>query len=133
MATLPLAECAEALGVDRSTLARWLASGAPVVRRGRRGRGKLETLVDPEQVAEWRRRERSMLAKLGAAIPQIVADAVVAAFNESDGPGKRASARLAALIWYRVTVDVTDRMRVDASDIPEVDRVPANVARLRDI
>jgi len=46
-------EAAQHFGVDVVTIRRWLKTGCPCVRRGRRGPGRC-ALVDLAQVARWR-------------------------------------------------------------------------------
>ena len=48
-AALPMDAAAEQLGTTRRTLERWIREGAPVVRRGARGRGR-RTLVNPAAI-----------------------------------------------------------------------------------
>lgn len=53
MSGAPIAQAAQALGVSSITLRRWIAQGAPVAKRGSRGRGH-STLVIPAAVLAWK-------------------------------------------------------------------------------
>src|SRR5690625_2209198 len=50
----PIPEAAAALGVHPGTISRWLADGAPVYQRGKRGGGSKKTLVIPADLRAWR-------------------------------------------------------------------------------
>lgn len=111
-----------------------IADGAPVVRRGRRGRGGCTTLVDVAQLTAWRCRisdERdAVLEALADDVPQIIAAAVHAAFADLDAPWKRSAAGLLAGVGYRVIVAVLDRVRKDAPNVPELAELPPEIERL---
>src|SRR5438876_10443723 len=49
---LPIAEAALALGISRSQLKRYIASGCPQLRQGSRGRGH-SALLDPRAISSW--------------------------------------------------------------------------------
>lgn len=131
---LPVPEAAEALGVAESTLRRWLREGAPQARRGRRGRGRA-ALVDVQAVRAWRRAEggEDALRALAGEIPELLAGAMHQAFTLSDGPHKKALAGALAGAWYLAATAVTDRLRRDVSELPEVATVPEKIAALRSI
>src|SRR5690606_32463639 len=81
MTALPIPAAAAQLGVSTPTLKRWLRQGAPVARRGRRGRG-CRTLIDPEAIRAWRRAQdadhaqvEAVLRALAGRIPELLADA----------------------------------------------------------
>jgi hypothetical protein len=136
MTGLPLPEAALALGVQPRTLARWLAAGAPAVRRGRRGRGG-GALVDVRAVRAWRLSceavEHADLEALAAEVPELVADAVAEAFQQTDGPHKRATAGALAGCWYLVTVALLDRLRRDVPGLTDPATLPRQIGQLRAI
>ncbi len=122
------------LAVSETTLRRWIARGAPVARRGRRGRGG-HALVDVGAIAAWRGSGCSTdaLRVFAAEVPELVADAVDASFRAIRGPSKRELAGALAASWYWVTTALLDRLRRDCADIGDVAAVPESVERLRQI
>lgn len=127
---------AEVLGISVPTLRRWIARGAPVSRRGRRGRGSA-TLVDPVAVTAWRGScdvtDHADLVVLAAELPELVGAAVAEAFHHVDGPHKRACAGVLAGAWYLVVLALLDRLRHDVPDLRDPDVLPASIERLRKI
>ena len=87
MTARPLPEAARALGVSTSTLRRWMQAGAPVARRGRRGRG-CRALLDPVAVQAWREGERgdadAALRDLAGRLPELIGDAMAEAFRNGN-------------------------------------------------
>jgi len=132
----PLTEAAAELGVAPRTLARWLAAGAPAVRRGRRGRGG-RALVDVGAVRAWRlsceATAHADLEVLAAEVPELVAGAVAEAFRQVDGPHKQATAGALAATWYVVTVRLLDRLRRDVPHLGDPATVPRQIGHLRAI
>jgi hypothetical protein len=132
-----LRDAARALGLSVRVLHRDLSAGAPVVRRGARGRGR-STLIDVEAFAAWRRardvaRPDDRLLVLAADVPNVIADAMHAAFLEVDGPHKRACAGALAGAGYMAIVATLDRMRADAERVPELATLPQKIEHLRSI
>lgn len=122
-------EAAQVLGVSDSTLRRWIAAGAPVARRGGRGRGNA-TLVDPEAVFAWLTEcdaTEAMRAFAGQ-VPELVAQAVWEAFRLAEGPHKRGAAELLATVWYLAASAVMEEAGAEA---PEA--LPETIERLRKI
>lgn len=127
-----IAEAAIAMGEKPATVWRWVRDhNAPVVRRGRKGRGN-STLVDPAALDAWRNAQRceQQLLALANELPELLADAVYATACDLDGPDKRRVCGVLAVAWYRSSVAVLDRIRVDAP-VPELASVPEKITRLR--
>lgn len=74
-AVMPLKEAAGELGVSSITLRRWIAQGAPVARRGGRGRGNA-TLIVPDAVKAWH--EGGAVGLSHDAVVGLIADAALA-------------------------------------------------------
>lgn len=134
MTTVPLTAAARKLNVSVPTLRRWMADGAPVARRGRRGRGGA-ALLDVAAIEAWRGTGAAtdLLHVLAAEVPELVAGAVEEAFRAATGPHKRAFAGHLALAWFEVTSRLLDRLRRDVPEIPELATVPERIERLRQI
>lgn len=119
-------EAAAELGVSGSTLRRWVASGAPVARRGRRGRG-CQTLVNPADIRAWRESSHDPDAAaqaLHAALPELLGDAMFQAFRLA--PDKRGAAWALAAAWRLALSSVADHVGIDDAD----HALPDSVARL---
>lgn len=131
---MPVRDAAKVLGVPAGTLRRWLRAGAPVSRRGARGRG-LATLVDPAAVDAWRAApsHEALVMSIAAALPDVVADAVEESHRLSEGIDRQALARVLAGTWYVVATRAMDALRVHCASVPEVSAVPAQIERLRKI
>ena len=130
-AAVTIAQAAHELGRSARQLEAYLAAGAPVARRGRRGRG-CATLVDVAEVRAWLAARDStngqqQLSALAGAVPEIVADAIYAAFVGTEGPHKRAFAGTLASAWYRVTCALRERIGVG---VPEPSSTPEKIAAL---
>ena len=136
-----IAEAAQSLGVHPSTLWQWLAAGAPVSRRGRKGRGSSKTLVDLEALRAWRARTAAAstqapssgglcLHELLAVLPEMVAEAAWQTLRAADG-NKRALAPELAAMALRVLGAVSDR----AEGMPPLTEatLPEKLMRLRQI
>lgn len=105
------------LDISPSQLRSWIAAGAPVACRGRKGRGN-RTLVDVSAVRAWHRarqpaaqdadaRVADVLRVLQARLPELLANAVHGAFVQT--PVKRdptALAWLACVAWQLALIDV---------------------------
>ena len=137
MATVPLKCAAAELGLSLPTLKRNIRAGAPVAKRGRRGRG-CATLIDPAAFAAWRRSRATpahddRLLVITGELPELIAATVYECFIAMDGPHKRACASELAKCWFLVTTAVLDRLRTDRPDVPELDAVPEKINALRSI
>lgn len=134
MSGLPIAAAAEELGISPSTLRRWItSSGAPVVRRGRQGRGNA-TLVDIEAMRIWREGgEAAICLELAAAVPDLIAAAMDEALRLSDGPHKIALAGALAGGWYLAATAVVDYLRERCGAVGELTAIPSEIQRLRKI
>lgn len=124
------------LGISPVTLRRWMRAGAPVARRGRRGRGG-EALIDPAAVTAWRLScevsDHADLIVLAGELPEIVASAIGEAFLHVEGPHKRACAGVLAGAWYLVTLALLDRLRRVVPDLNDPTALPTSIERLRKI
>jgi hypothetical protein len=131
---LPLSDAARVLGVAPSTLRRWVREGAPVLRRGRRGRGH-SLLLDPGAVQQWRGAGelQAFVATLASEIPHLLADAMADAHRQVEGADKRRAAGLMAASWYRCATAVLDRLREQQDDVPELTQIPEPIERLQKI
>jgi len=134
MSPVPVHAAARELGCSATTLRRWVRAGAPVARRGRRGRG-CTTLVDPAAVSAWRKAQagEEALRRLAGEMPELLADAMEEAFRLVEGPTKRQSAGVIAGCWYMATSTILDRMREEIPDLPEVNSTPDKITKLRSI
>lgn len=136
-AALPIPAAAAALGVSVPTLKRWIGQGAPVARRGRRGRG-CRTLLDPEAIRAWRQAQdadhaqvEAVLRALAGRIPELLADAAAEAFRLA--PDKRGAAWTACAAWQLSLAAVLDHLRECGADISDPDAIPESIERLRKI
>ena len=132
MSAVPVTAAAAILHISTPTLKRWIAAGAPVARRGRRGRGAL-TLVDPVAVEAWRASQCVTLAAAAAAIPDVVAEAMAAALIEAEGLPKQRMAGFLAGCWYRATTAVLDHLREHDPAVGDAVALPLAIERLRKI
>jgi hypothetical protein len=128
---LPLLDAAHALGVSASTLRRWIAEGAPVARRGRRGRGR-STLVQVAAVTAWRapgRPHPSLAAALARGLERS-AVAVADAHRELNGPHKVASAGPMVASWYLTGAALIDALREVDPQLTDIRALPEPLERL---
>lgn len=132
MTALPLPAAARALGVSERQLRRFLRDGAPVARRGGRGRGRA-TLIDVEAVRAWRARPDDRLRQFAGEVPELVAEAAEEAFQLVEGPQKRAAAGILAGAWYVTTTRLLGRLRGDLPDLQDPSAIPPPIERLREI
>jgi len=133
---LPVLTAAAELGVPPGTLRRWVREGAPVVFRGRRGRGQA-LLVDPEAVRRWRvAGEREQIAlELAGQVPEILAKAAADSLQLAQGLDKARLAGVLAGSWYLSASAVLDHLRAICPAVPfaEAMPMPAEIERLRKI
>ena len=132
-----LSAAASELEVSRATLRRWISEGAPVTRRGRRGRGCV-TLVDPVAINAWRSGRLATAPDAGLRvfadrIPEILADAVMETFQAVQGSHKRPSADVLAAAWYLGTTRLLDAIRAEGLEVADPSAMPAKIAQLRAI
>ena len=132
MSGLPVTAAAAELGVAPVTLRRWLRAGAPVAKRGGKGRGRA-TLIDPQAIRAWRDQTspEAFAMALAGKIPELVAEAVDRSHALVQGPTKRASAGVLAGAWLLVAAGLLDELRLTAPAIPELRIVPEKIDRLR--
>lgn len=132
-------EAARELRVSEPTLRRWIADGAPVARKGRRGRG-CQTLIDPLAIRAWRAAQSAdpeavehVLRDLAGRVPELVAGAIAEAFRAC--PSKRDPAGLAwmgAAGWALIVGAFLDLLHERLPDLDEP-AIPESVERLRKI
>jgi hypothetical protein len=134
MPSLTIDAAAVAMNQKPATVRGWIAHGAPVVRRGARGRGHA-TLVDPAALDVWRRSDGAdrILLEFAARVPALLADVAYDTFLVTSGPHKRASAGSLVAAWYSSTNALLDDLRAHGIDVGEVDRLPDKIVRLRRI
>jgi len=94
---LPLAACAVALGLTVRQLRYAVRQGAPVARRGHKGRGGA-TLVVPAAISAWMQERGDYSAvqarwKIARDFERNLAESLVLLVRNEDGPHKRALAR----------------------------------------
>lgn len=136
MTALPLTLAARELGVSSSTLRRWIRAGAPLARRGRRGRGRA-ALVSVEAVASWRASyavaERPGVSVIPdfSAVPDILGDTISEILDRADGLPKQRIARMLCELWYVSAFRVMDHLREIDPATPDVSAVPLSIERLR--
>ena len=131
MSAVPIRDAASELGTSVSTVSRWIKRGAPVARRGRRGRGG-QTLVDVPAMIAWRRSGLD-LRGVAAGLPDVLAAAIERAWSETEGWQRQQLAGVFAATWYVVTCAVLDHLRAADPSIPEVSVVPEPIEFLRRI
>ena len=131
---LSIPDAARALGVSPRAVRRMVERGAPVARRGGRGRGRA-TLIDVAALRAWQRPSGRLVAPvvLARMLPAAIGTAIAAAHREIDGPHKRAAAGVLAGAWYAASCAALDELRRLDADVPEIDVVPDEIARLREI
>ena len=145
MPAVPLREAAVALETSVSTLRRWIAQGAPVARRGRRGR-RHRTLVEVEAINAWRRAGAAQTAgdrdavkdalwRLGCEVPQLIADAVWDAWERMEGLPRAHLAGPMAATWYVVTSALLDRLGELGDTLFDIEpgAIPESIQQLRKI
>ena len=90
------------------------------------------TLIDVAAIEAWRTRGDALLV-IAAEIPELVATAMHSAFTAIDGPHKRLAAGALAHAGYLAIVAVLDRLRQNTPVVPELERLPDAIERLRRI
>ena len=131
---LPLREAARALGMRPARLRGLIAAGAPVARRGSRGRGHA-TLVCPAAVREWlvAGATQQFVLTLAAELPAALAAAMEDALRRVEGSPKDRAAGLLAGAWYLAACTTLDVLRGHCPAVPDVRVVPPAIERLRAI
>lgn len=124
-------EAAAALDIHPATLRRWIDAGAPVARRGGRGRGK-RTLIDVPAVQAWRGQRASDLV-FASEIPELLAEAAWTAFRLTEGNDKARIAGVLVGTWTVATTTLLDHLRERDSEIPALAVTPEKIERLRAI
>lgn len=132
---LPLAEAARELDVSEATLRRWIATGAPVAQRGRRGRG-CRTLICPNAIRQWRAAtgREQVLIELGSALPELLAESVAKSWQEAHGIDKRRLAGILSATWFVAASAVLEQLhRLHPAIAPDPRTLPEPIRRLRKI
>jgi phage terminase Nu1 subunit (DNA packaging protein) len=112
-ALLPHNLAARELGKDPSTLIRWVKKGAPVARRGHRGKNGA-ALYDVDAIRAWRVQQSAQSelvetsAKLIADLPGLIGKAFMAQFCATTGPHKQQLASELAAACYRLLTSLED-------------------------
>lgn len=136
---LPIDAAARELGVAPVTLRRWARRGCPH-QPGQRGRGGA-ALFDPEAIRAWLATSaeagsaagrRALALELSSQLPELMAEAVRAAWCQTDGPDKPRMAGAAALAWYAAALAVAERLRDEDDRVPDPHQ-PAAIRYLRQI
>jgi hypothetical protein len=134
VSALPSAAAARALGVTRQTLARWTASGCPVLRAGQRGRG-CSAVYDVDAVLAWRNNESSaaLVLEFASAVPQVLAAAVDEAFRTADGSvDKRRLIAPLLSVWLNGTAELLTLLRAHSPTVGTLGGpIPPAIERLR--
>lgn len=135
-----LADAAAELGLPVSTLQFWISrKGCPVARRGRRGRGGA-TMVDPVAVRAWLAgrdqptaptTEHDVMLAYAERLPDLLAEAMFAAYCAVESPAKRQLAGTVAVAWYQAINGELDRLRDLWPDVPHVTTVPEAINKLK--
>jgi len=131
-----IATAAAELGVPPGTVRRWVREGAPVVSRGRRGRGQA-LLVDPEAIRGWRMagERQQIVLELAGQIPEILARAATESLQLAQGLDKHRLAGILAAAWYLGASAVLDHLRGACTAVPLAESMPepAEITVLRKI
>lgn len=152
-AAVTIPEAAAALGISQRELKAWIAAGAPVHRRGRRGRGCSTTLIVPA-LSAWRDAASAAsvdasavaLVALAANAPERLATEVWQIWCHEVAPGKGAwwrklpisqadAAQLHELI-YQVALEAVRGLVAEAvgpGRLPPLPAYPDAMARLQKI
>lgn len=131
-------EAARVLGVTAYAVRRWIGEGAPVVRRGRKGRGH-PTLVSPTALDAWREARKAasstdaLLMQLAAELPAVLAVAAVEGHRLAEGVDKRKLAGIAVAMYYVNETALRDWLRERCATVPDVSALPSEIERLRKI
>ena len=131
-------QAARVLGVTPATVRGWIDEGAPVVRRGRKGRGH-STLVNVAALDAWREARTSasstdaLLMQLAAEQSSVLAEAMVEAHQRAEGFDKRKLAAFAVATYYLIDTVLRDRLRERCATVPDVRELPPEIERLRKI
>jgi hypothetical protein len=130
-----IAECALELRLSRRQLQRYIADGAPQLRKGRRGRGG-EALLDAAAIVGWLAVQartadgQALLRVLASEVPELVAVQLHRQFVNSAGPHKKAVGRELQLIWGLLTAALLERIRRDVPDLPDAADVPDAIVQI---
>lgn len=131
---MPIEAAAQALDVSVPTLRRWIRRGCPVLCRGSRGRGHA-LLLDPGQVTAWRQAGdvEAMTLELAAQVPDVLANAMLQALQQAQGPHKRQLAGSLTAAWYFASCVILDNLREKVPTVPELVAAPEAITRLQKI
>lgn len=132
-APVRIADAAEALGIGPKRLRRLLRTGAPVVRKGRKGRGGA-TLVDVDAIRQWiaarDRVDERIPCELAASYPQDLADTLNEAWQRAEGIDKNKLAGVLAATWELATIHHLARLRTYVPDLPDHSDLPESIAQM---
>jgi len=127
---LALREAAAALDTSEASIRRWVDQGAPIARRGRRGKGGA-ALYDVDALKAWRGGDR------GTATPdcdflELLGAVLWAQFLATSGPHKRAIASDLAAAWHRMRWELEDRGSSAGAAPIEVERLRLIAQKMSD-
>ena len=141
---LTIGQAAAELDLPPSTLHFWISrKGCPVARKGGRGRGNA-TMVDPAAVRRWQAdrdqpaptaptSEHDLALMYAQRLPDLLAQAMFAAYCAVESPAKRQLAAAVACAWYQATSAELDRLRDRHPNIPHVTSLPEAINKLKSI
>lgn len=131
---MPLKAAAVELGIRLGAMRRLVRDGAPVVRKGHRGRA-CSTLVDIDAIREWQRGGADAIVReVASALPLILAETMQDTFQQAVGHMSNAqAAALLSAAWLRSANAVNDYMQTHCAGIPNISAMPAEIDRLRKI
>lgn len=122
--------------MTRKQLQRAIAQGAPVVRRGGKGRGH-STLLDPSAVADWLNRRGTFTQEhhlqLARGLIAAVAEATALRFRAASGPHKLALARELVAQFFDAAQAIREQLGLPPLEPADVPAEIRKMARVGDI
>lgn len=127
---LPIGSAAKELHVSVSTLRRMIAQGAPVAKRGGRGRGK-QALIDPKAIEAWLDScdGEAALYAFSCRVPELLADAIAEAYKVA--PNKQDVPFLLCWVWQSAVIEILDYLKTKSPEINTDPEIPESIARIR--
>lgn len=127
---LPIGAAAKELHVSVSTLRRMIADGAPVAKRGGRGRGR-QALIDPKAIIAWLNScdGEAALYTFSDRVPELLADAIEEAYQAV--PDKRDVPTVLCWVWQFAVSKLIDDLRDKSPEIQDPEVIPESIARIR--
>lgn len=130
----PIGAAAQRLGISRKRLEGLVRKGAPVARKGTRGRGHA-ALIDADAVRAWRAASsgEKVILELWADLPQVWAKAIADAHRQAEGVNKARLAGVLAASYYTISAATFDYLRGRCASVSEPVDLPPEIAHLRKI